>query len=438
MHYKKKNSRNPFYIPAIRNKILVILGIMVIIRILNQIPTPGVNTDYLKNFFESQANAMGFLNMMTGGSLSSLSILALNITPYITASIVLELLTILIKPLEEMKRDGKTGQEKYKKVTLLTAVGLSAMQSIAMAVGFGKKGLLVNYTWYWVLIVAVIWTVCAGALSFVGNWMTDKKYGNGVSLILLCNILSSVVSDIYNVVEAIRVSHTLAVSIMYGCVAVAVFAGMTLFVIYMQTGKRELPVTNSKKAARGSSSIPMNTSTIPIPVNASSVIPVIFASSLFSFPSMIGMFLNTYDGIFGKIIRCTSTSNWFVPGRMKYTVGWLLYVVLILFFAEFYVEISFNPIEIADNLKKQGSQIIGVRPGQDTVKYLEKRIRYTTLLGGLGMIVVVTVPMILSGMFGIGNISLMGTSLVIIVGVLIETKDRFEADMKPYQVKKYF
>ena len=123
---------------------------------------------------------------------------------------------------------------------------------------------------------------------------------------------------------------------------------------------------------------------------------------------------------------------------MKYTVGWLLYVVLILFFAEFYVEISFNPIEIADNLKKQGSQVIGVRPGQDTVKYLEKRIRYTTLLGGLGMIVVVTVPMILSGMFGIGNISLMGTSLVIIVGVLIETKDRFEADMKPYQVKKYF
>ena len=139
MRYKKKHSRNPFYIPAIRNKILVILGIMVIIRILNQIPTPGVNTDYLKNFFESQANAMGFLNMMTGGSLSSLSILALNITPYITASIVLELLTILIKPLEEMKRDGKTGQEKYKKVTLLTAVGLSAMQSIAMAVGFGKK-----------------------------------------------------------------------------------------------------------------------------------------------------------------------------------------------------------------------------------------------------------------------------------------------------------
>lgn len=191
MKTRKKGFFNPLKVKELRRKMLLIIGVMFIIRLLNQIPTPGVNHDYLKQILGG-SGAMGFMDLMTGGSLSSLSILALNISPYITASIVIELLSIVFKQLDEMKRDGKHGQEELKKITLYSAIGLSFIQALAMSVGFGRKGMLTHFTWYWVLIITLIWTASAGALAFVGNYMTEKKLCNGVSLILACNILSGV------------------------------------------------------------------------------------------------------------------------------------------------------------------------------------------------------------------------------------------------------
>lgn len=428
----KQGFFNPLKVKELRRKMLLIIGVMFVIRLLNQIPTPGVDHDYLKQIL-SVNGAMGFMNLMTGGSLSSLSILALNISPYITASIVIELLSIVFKQLDEMKRDGKHGQEELKKITLVSAIGLSFLQALAMSIGFGRKGMLTHITWYWVLIITLIWTASAGALAFVGNYMTDKKLCNGVSLILACNILSGVLDDLFSLWEAAFTGHKMAQGILYITLLVIFIFFMTLFVVYLQTGKRKIPITNSRKYNGRVNPAAMK-STLPIPVNPSNVIPVIFASCIFSIPSMIVMVATPKSGsIWEKVVNLTNTSDWFRPSEFYYTAGWVIYVVMILFFEVFYNNIIFNEIEITDNMKKSGSQIPGVRPGADTAEYLRKKVKYTTLLGGIGISIVATVPMILSGVFHISNISLMGTSLVIIVGVIIENARQIDADTSAYK-----
>lgn len=430
----KKRQTNPLTNKSLRNKVLIIFGVMFIIRLINQIPTPGVDTEYLKSFFEGQGSATGFLNLMTGGSLSSLSILALNITPYITTSIILELLSIVFPALEEIKKDGKHGQEKFKKITLYTSIGLSLFQAGAMAIGFGKKGMLKNYTWYWVVTVAVIWTLSAAALAFVGNLMTERKLCNGVSMILGCNILSEVLGDLMLLVENAYTGNTFAVCILHLSLwAVGIFL-MTVFVVYLQSGRKELKITNSRLYNAKANPMALR-SLLPIPVNASSVVPVIFASTIFSIPSLIGMFVTPKAGSFWQeFISYSNTGSWFQPGSMKYTIGWLVYAAMILFFTFFYTNIAFNENEIADNLKKSGSQIPGIRPGAETVRLLKKNIQYTTFWGGVGMTIVATVPMIVSGVFHIQNISLMGTSLVIIVGVIMENLRQLRSDTSQYRI----
>ena len=296
MKTRKKGFFNPLKVKELRRKMLLIIGVMFIIRLLNQIPTPGVNHDYLKQILGG-SGAMGFMDLMTGGSLSSLSILALNISPYITASIVIELLSIVFKQLDEMKRDGKHGQEELKKITLYSAIGLSFIQALAMSVGFGRKGMLTHFTWYWVLIITLIWTASAGALAFVGNYMTEKKLCNGVSLILACNILSGVLDDLFSLWETAFTGHKTAQGILYISLLVVFIFLMTFFVVYLQTGKREIPVTNARKFNGRVNPAAMK-STLPIPVNPSNVIPVIFASCIFSIPSMIAM----VRGIFSVVV----------------------------------------------------------------------------------------------------------------------------------------
>lgn len=438
MKNKRKTKRgfvNPLKVKDLRRKILLIIGVMFGVRLINQIPTPGVDHNYLKQILGSGNGAMGFMNLMTGGSLSSLSILALNISPYITASIVIELLSIVFKQLEEMKRDGKHGQEELKKITLISAIGLSFVQALAMSIGFGRKGMLTNFTWYWVIIITLIWTASAGALAFVGNYMTEKKICNGVSLILVCNILSGVLDDLFSLWEVAFTGHKMAKGILYITLLTIFIFLMTLFVVYLQTGKREILVTNSRKYNGKVNPMAMR-STLPIPVNPSNVIPVIFASSIFSVPSMIAMIVTPKSGsVWEKVVNLTNTSEWFRPSAFYYTAGWLVYVALVLFFEVFYTNIIFNDLEIADNLKKSGSQIPGVRPGADTADYLRKKIKHTTLLGGIGISVVATIPMVLSEVFNISNISLMGTSLVIIVGVIIENAKQIDADTSAYKIE---
>lgn len=398
MKTRKKGFFNPLKVKELRRKMLLIIGVMFIIRLLNQIPTPGVNHDYLKQILGG-SGAMGFMDLMTGGSLSSLSILALNISPYITASIVIELLSIVFKQLDEMKRDGKHGQEELKKITLYSAIGLSFIQALAMSVGFGRKGMLTHFTWYWVLIITLIWTASAGALAFVGNYMTEKKLCNGVSLILACNILSGVLDDLFSLWETAFTGHKTAQGILYISLLVVFIFLMTFFVVYLQTGKREIPVTNARKFNGRVNPAAMK-STLPIPVNPSNVIPVIFASCIFSIPSMIAMVVTPKSGsVWAHIVNLTNTSDWFRPSEFYYTAGWIVYVALILFFEVFYNNIIFNVLEISDNMKKAGSQIPGIRPGADTAEYLRKKVKHTTLLGGIGISIVATVPMVLSGVF---------------------------------------
>ena len=310
---------------------------------------------------------------------------------------------------------------------------LSFIQALAMSVGFGRKGMLTHFTWYWVLIITLIWTASAGALAFVGNYMTEKKLCNGVSLILACNILSGVLDDLFSLWETAFTGHKTAQGILYISLLVVFIFLMTFFVVYLQTGKREIPVTNARKFNGRVNPAAMK-STLPIPVNPSNVIPVIFASCIFSIPSMIAMVVTPKSGsVWAHIVNLTNTSDWFRPSEFYYTAGWIVYVALILFFEVFYNNIIFNVLEISDNMKKAGSQIPGIRPGADTAEYLRKKVKHTTLLGGIGISIVATVPMVLSGVFHISNISLMGTSLVIIVGVIIENARQIDADTSAYK-----
>lgn len=431
---KQKKQRNFLTVKNLRQRILLIFGILTVIRLINQIPTPGVNTDYLKSFFETDNTALGFLDLMTGGSLSSLSVLALNITPYITTTIVLELLSQVFPTLQEMKKDGKHGEKAFKKVTFYSALVFTFVEAIAMGVGFGKRGMLTNYTWYWILIIALIWTVSSGALVFVGNMMSEKKLCNGISMILACNILSGLLGELLTVAENLYSDKNAAVGVLRLCLWSAVLFLMVVFVVYLTSGKKELKITNSNNYK--AKTIPMATrSSLPIPVSAASVIPVIFTSTIYSIPSLIGLVVTPKAGsVLQELISYTNTAYWFQTANLKYTAGWFIYAAMVLFFNHFYTGIVLNENTMAENLQISGSQIPGIRPGIETVYVLRDSIRYTTFWGGVGIAIVVTVPMIISGFFHIQNISLMGTSLVIIVGVIMENIRQLKADTSQFRL----
>ena len=422
--------RNAFKVKDIRSKIFYTFLMLVVVRLGSQLPIPGVDRSYFANWFSQQVgDAFNFFDAFTGGSFEEMSIFALNITPYITSSIIIELLTIAIPKLEEMQKDGEEGRKKLTAITRYVTVGLALLESIAMVIGFGRQGLIPDMTAMNVITVVVSLTAGSAFLMWVCERITEKGVGNGISIVLMINILSRVPSDITTLYETFIKPQTVAKGALAAVIILAVIVVTVVLVILLNGATRNIPVQYAKKM-QGRKMVGGQSSSIPLKVNTAGVIPVIFASSLMSMPSIIAAFMGrgNGNGIGSKILKGLSQQNWFSLSNPVYTLGFVLYAVMIVFFAYFYTSITFNPIEVADNMKKQGGFIPGIRPGKPTQDYLEKILNYIIFIGAIGLLIVCTIPIVFNGAFG-ASVSFGGTSIIIIVGVVLETLKQIESQM---------
>ena len=430
-----KSLRNALKVEDIRKRLLFTFMMLVVIRFGSNLPIPGVNTEYLKNFFEQQrqltGDAFSFFNAITGGSFEQMSVLALSITPYITSSIIMELMTIAIPKLEELQREGEDGRRKMIGYTRYLTVALALIESIAMAVGFGSQGLLYNFGPKSVIVAVAAMTAGSAFLMWIGERITDKGVGNGISIVLLINIISSLPNDLGTLVERfILNSKSVATAVVAALIIAGCILAMLIFVVLLCDAERHIPVQYTAKVQGRRMMRGAQSAEIPLKVNTAGVIPVIFASSLMSFPVVISQFFNVdYTSIPGRILMMLNSSNWCKPDRPFYSIGLVIYIVLIILFAYFYTSITFNPLEVANNMKKAGGFIPGIRPGRPTSDYLTRILNYIIFLGASGLVIVAIVPIIISGIFNIGSLSFTGNSLIIIVGVILETMKSIESSM---------
>lgn len=425
-----KTLQNAFKIKEIRQKLLFTFLMIMVIRLGSQLPVPGVNRTFLAQWLaQNTGDAFNLIDSFTGGSLASMSLFALGINPYITSSIIMQLLTIAIPKLEEMQKDGEDGRKKIQNITRYVTIVLALIEGSAMTIGFGGQGLLENPTWYNMAVVVITLTAGSAFLMWIGERITQNGVGNGISIVLLVNIVSRIPDDFVRLYTMFIQNKSVAKGVLAGVIILAVILVTVVFVIILQDGERRIPVQYSKKL-QGRKVVGGQSTHIPMKVNTAGVIPVIFASSLMSFPGVIASLLGKGGGtgIGSKILRGLSSGSWCNPQEPVYSLGLLLYIVLVVFFAYFYTSITFNPMEIADNMKKQGGFVPGIRPGRPTTEYLTKILNYIVFIGAIGLIIVCVIPILFNGVFG-ANVSFGGTSIIIIVGVVLETLKQIESQM---------
>ena len=381
----------------IRKKILYTLMILVIVRVGSLLPIPGVDTEYFSSLLSGiNTGDLSYLSAFTGGSFERMSLFALSITPYITSSIIMQLLAIAIPKLEEMQKEGEDGRKKIAAITRYVTIALALIESIAMSVGFGRSGLIKGYQGfstlhYIVSIIVVVAALTAGSamLMWLGERITENGVGNGISIVLLINIISGMPSDFATLYSTFVAPRTIA----KGVLAAAILVVMVVLVCFLQDGERRIPVQYSQKVS-GRKSFGGQSTNIPLKVNTAGVMPVIFASSLMQFPVIIAQ-------LFGKSYEWTrylSSSYWCRVSAPKYSLGLILYIVLLIIFAYFYTSITFNPIEVADNLKKAGGVIPGITPGKSTSDYLNNILNYIVFVGAVGLLIVALIPIMCTGM----------------------------------------
>ncbi len=421
--------KNAFKIKELRKKIFFTFAMLVVIRLGSQLPVPGVDRTYFARWFEQQTgDAFNFFNAFTGGSFLRMSVLALNITPYITSSIIMQLLTIAIPKLEEMQRDGEDGRKKIASITRYVTVGLSLIESSAMAISFGRQGLLETYNVFSILTVVAALTAGSAFLMWIGERITENGVGNGISIVLTINIISRVPADITVLFEQFVFGKSIAKAVVAALIIFAIIIGMVILVIILNGGVRKIPVQYAKKV-QGRKMVGGQTTNIPLKVNTSGVIPVIFASSLMQLPVIVCSFFNiSGTGVWAEILKGLNSSYWCSPNQPVYSIGLVVYVAMVIAFAYFYTSITFNPLEIADNMKRQGGFIPGIRPGKPTSDYLTKILNYIVFIGAVGLTIVCVVPYFFNGIFG-ASVSFGGTSLIIIVSVVLETIKQIESQM---------
>ena len=409
--------RNALKVKDIRKRLLFTLVVLVICRLGSQLPIPGIDTDTISQYLNSLlGDSFNLLNSFTGGSFESMSLFALNVTPYITASIIIQLLTIAIPALEELYRDGEDGRKKINNIT----------RFVTLAIGFGKQGLLSNYGPLIVIEMIVCLTAGSVFVMWLGEQITDKGVGNGISIILLCNIVSRMPSDLFNLYQKFMEGKQISNVIIAGVIIFLVILGTIIFTIVLNDAERRIPVQYSRKI-QGGSQLGGLGSTLPVKVNTANVMPIIFSSSLLQFPLVIKQLVGANPkGTAGFIFNALNQSNWCNPDHWNWSIGLIVYLLLNVVFAYFYTSITFNPLEISNNMKKQGGYIPGVRPGKATVDYLNSILTYIIFIGAIGLCIVAVIPIFFNGFFG-ANVSFGGTSIIIIAGVVLETMKQIES-----------
>ena len=420
----------------IRKKILYTLMILVIVRVGSLLPISGVDTEYFSSLLSGiNTGDLSYLSAFTGGSFERMSLFALSITPYISSSIIMQLLAIAIPKLEEMQKEGEDGRKKIAAITRYVTIALALIESIAMAVGFGRSGLIKGYQGfstlhYIVSIIVVVAALTAGSamLMWLGERITENGVGNGISIVLLINIISGMPSDFATLYSTFVAPRTIAKGVLAAAMIIAILVVMVVLVCFLQDGERRIPVQYSQKVS-GRKTFGGQSTNIPLKVNTAGVMPVIFASSLMQFPVIIAQ-------LFGKSYEWTrylSSSYWCRISAPKYSIGLILYIVLLIIFAYFYTSITFNPIEVADNLKKAGGVIPGITPGKSTSDYLNNILNYIVFVGAVGLLIIALIPIMCTGFFN-ASVSFGGTSVIIIVGVVLETLKQIESQM----VNRYY
>lgn len=428
-----KTLQNALKVKELRKKLFYTLWMLIVVRLGSQIPVPGTDNAAIQSVLNSNSDAFGFLNSITGGSFESFSIFALSITPYITASIIMQLMTLAIPALEEMQKDGEDGRKKIAKITRYVTIALSILQSVALSISFSGQGLMgKDPHWYNYVVTIITLTAGSAMLMWVGEQITEKGVGNGISIVLTVNILSRIPDDITTLWQAFVAGKGLAPALLSIVIILAIVIAMMVFVIYLQDGTRQIPVMYAKKTV-GRRLIGGQSSSIPLKVNTAGVIPVIFASSLMSLPSIIGQFFQNKSTAAIRVLQVLSPSCWFRFNDSTYpwyvSLGYILYVAMIIGFAYFYTSITFNPNEVSENIKKQGGSVPGIRPGKPTAEYFTRILNYLVFIGAIGLTIVCTVPLLCSGLSGIQSLSFSGTSVIIIVGVILETLQQIESQM---------
>ena len=421
--------RDALKIKEIRVKLLFTLLMIIIIRIGCQMPVPGVDPNYFRDWFNKQtSDAFNFLDAFTGGSFLNMSLLALNITPYITSSIIMQLLTIAIPALEEMQKEGGEGRKKIASITRYVTVALALIESTAMTISFGNGGLLREYNALNIITVIVALTSGSAFVMWIGERITEKGIGNGISIILLVNIIARIPQDLQGLITTFVTGKPIATQVLAVVVIFAVLVLMVMLVVLLNAGLRKIPVQYARRST--GSKIGGGTATnIPIRINTAGVIPIIFATSLMQTPGIISSFAG-YEGTgpWRVVLNLLSSRTWFNKAMPVYTLGILIYIVLVILFAYFYTSITFNPVELADNLKKSNGFIPGIRPGKPTSDYITNILNAIIFIGAVGLTIVGILPYIFYGVFH-AEVTFLGTSLIIVVSVIIETLTQIESMM---------
>ena len=420
---------NALKVKEIRMKLLFTFIMMLVIRFGSQLPVPGVNSEQFSAWFQAQTGgAFNFFDAFTGGSFERMSIFALNITPYITSSIIMQLLTIAIPKLEEMQKDGEDGRKKIASITRYVTVGLALLESTMMAIGFGNQGLLRHFDALNIISVVAALTAGSAFLMWIGERITEKGVGNGISIVLVINIISRLPDDFSKLFEQFVQGKSIPLAVVASLIIIAIILAMIVFVVILNSAVRKIPVQYAKKI-QGNKMVGGQMTFLPLKVNTAGVIPIIFASSLMQTPIIISTLAGyNGNGVWRQGLNGLNQDYWCNPNQLVYSIGLLVYIVLTVFFAYFYTSLTFNPLEIANNMKKQGGFIPGIRPGKPTSDYLNKVLNAIIFVGAVGLVIVAVVPFFFNGVFN-ASVSFGGTSLIIIVSVVLETVKQIESQM---------
>ena len=408
--------KNAWKIEDLRKKILYTLMMLLVYRVGSFIPVPGVDSSFIKNLID-QGGLLGFFDIMSGGAFGNFTIFALSVTPYINSSIIMQLLTVAIPKLERLSKEGEDGRKKIARYTRYFTVVLAFLQAFGITFGLARSAgaLLQSNAWTYI-IVSLTLTAGTAFLMWLGEQITDKGIGNGVSLIIFTSIISRApvsVVKLWNLAFRAKAIHPAYLLLML-VFMVALIAG----VIYIDQGERRIPVQYSKRVV-GRKMYGGQSTHIPMKVNSSGVLPIIFAVSILAVPQTIAQFMSQDSGFVLWV------QKWFTQDKPLYAV---LYALLIVFFTYFYTQITFNPVEIADNLKQYGGFVQGIRPGKPTSDYLMRISNRLTLVGAVYLALVAILPIALTAITKV-PMSFGGTAILILVGVALETTKELEAQM---------
>ena len=411
---------NIFKIPELKHRILVTLGLLAVYRIGAHIPTPGIDGVALAEFFrQAQGTLLGFFDMFAGGALLKMTIFALGIMPYISASIIIQLLTVVIPHLERLSKEGEAGRRKIIRYTRYGTVFLAAFQSFGISIGLeqmtspGGAAIVPMGGWGFRMMTVISLTAGTAFIMWLGEQITERGIGNGISLIIFAGIVARMpmaTGKTFTLLKTGEISAFLMVFVIILMVA------SVAFIIFMERGQRKIPVQYAKRVV-GRKMYGGQSTHLPLKVNTSGVIPPIFASSILMFPATIAGFI--------KNPIMEAIANTFAPGRALYTV---IYVGLIIFFCYFYTAIQFNPIDVADNLKKYGGFIPGIRPGRRTSEYIDRVLSRITFGGAIYLSMVCVMPEILYRIFNV-PFYFGGTGLLIVIGVALDTVTQIETHL---------